>query len=205
MESLGKIFGSIGRIKIMRMFLFNSAQSFDIDTVVSRTRLKRVDARKELTMLTKIGFLRKKDFIKKTTKEKKGEKKPVIVKKKVSGWALNRRFELIEPLQQLLIDRDLINEKLLVSKIRKAGSIKLLLLSGIFTRDDNRKLDILVVGNRLKKDILEEYMLVLESEIGRELRYAFFSEQEYEYRLSMYDKLIRDSLENEHISLINSL
>ena len=60
MEHLGKIFGSPYRVKIMRLFLFNEKDVFDIDDIVVRSMVKRPDVRKELSMLTKIGFLEKK-------------------------------------------------------------------------------------------------------------------------------------------------
>ena len=96
------------------------------------------------------------------------------------------------------------NEKDIISRIKKSGRIKLLALSGLFIKDHNRKLDILIVGNRIKKDILEKEIAIIESEIGRELRYAFFDQEEFAYRTSMYDKLIRDILENDHKKLIDA-
>jgi hypothetical protein len=64
---------------------------------------------------------------------------------------------------------------------------------------------VLIVGNSLKKDILEKEMAILESEIGRELRYAVFSIEEYQYRITMYDKLIRDIMDNRYITIIDTL
>lgn len=206
MESLGKIFGSRHRVKVMRLFLFNQSSTFDLQDVVGRTQTKSVDIRKELNMLTKIGFLRKKNFIKKTPgRVTKNNPNPAVKKTKKIGWTLNARFEMAEPLRVLLLDSELVNEKDLVKRIKKAGTIKLLALSGIFTYDPGRKLDLLIVGNTLKKDILEKEMAILESEIGRELRYAVFTTTEFEYRITMYDKLIRDTMENRHIKLINSI
>lgn len=206
MESLGKIFGSNQRVKIMRLFLFNDVVVFDIDDVVTRTKIKKVDARKELNMLTKIGFLRKKNFTKKVAKKTfKNDTKPEFKSLKKQGWVLDKKFELAEPLRVLLLDSELVKEKDIIKRIRKSGPIKLLVLSGLFTRDINRKLDLLVVGTNLKKDILEKEVTILESEIGRELSYAIFDQAEFDYRVRMYDKLIRDVMENKHIKLINSI
>lgn len=206
MESLGKIFGNRYRVKIMRLFLFNNVLPFDIDDIVSRTKTKKPDARKELAMLTKIGFLRKKSFIKKIPKKPtKKDIKPEFKRIKKQGWIFNKKFELAEALRVLLLDSELVHEKDITKMIRKSGTIKLLILSGLFVQDTNRKIDILVVGNSLKKDILEKEIAILESEIGRELSYAVFDGSEFKYRISMYDKLIRDVLENDHIKLINTI
>jgi hypothetical protein len=45
----------------------------------------------------------------------------------------------------------------------------------------------------------------MEAEIGKELRYAYFSTDEFRYRLSMYDKLIRDILDYPHRVLLDKL
>jgi hypothetical protein len=80
-----------------------------------------------------------------------------------------------------------------------------LLLSGIFTRDENRELDMLVVGNKLDQAVLGRQIAILESEIGRELAYAHFDVDEFNYRMGMYDKLLRDVLENDHEVLVNKI
>lgn len=204
MESLGKIFGSTLRVKIMRLFLFNEKISFDIDDVVVRSRGKKPDARKELVMLEKIGFIKKKIFSKKIEKpSRKKDVKKEYKRVKVNGWMLNTRFDLMIPLQELLLNSELIKESDIAKRIKKSGKIKLLVLSGLFVHDTNRKLDMLLVGEKIKKDILEKEIAIIESEIGHELRYAFFDKKEYEYRISMYDKLVRDVMEYEHITILD--
>ena len=206
MEALGKIFGSNHRVKVMRLFLFNNTLPFDIDDIASRTKVRKPDLRKELAMLTKIGFIKKKVFFAKVEKKsRKKNAKPEFRSVKKQGWILNAQFKLIKPLQSLLLDSELIQEKDMIKKVKKAGAIKLLVLSGLFIRDDNRVIDILVVGNNIKRDVLNREMGIIESEIGRELSYAFFDETEFQYRMSMYDKLVRDILENDHRLLINKI
>lgn len=210
METLGKIFGSQIRVKIMRLFLFQQEQAFDIDDVVKRSKVKKDLARKELALLVKAGFLKKKVFTKsipkKQSKTAKKQGKPVEFKKlKKQGWTINTKYELIKPLQTLLIESELIKEKEISSKIRKTGTIKLIVLSGIFIHDHNRKIDLLVVGNKLKRDVLRKEIARIESEIGKELSYAVFDEAEFLYRVSMYDKLIRDVLENHHKKIYNKI
>ena len=206
MEPLGKIFGSNHRVKVMRLFLFNETLPFSLEDIAARTRVKKPELKKELAMLTKIGFIKKKTFsvkVEKKTRKKNAQPEFKTVKKQ--GWILDPRFELIRPLQILLLDSELINERDMMSRIKKAGSIQLLVLSGLFMQDNNRAVDILIVGNKLKRDVLTKEMLIIESEIGRELSYAFFDQNEFEYRMSMYDKLVRDILENDHKRLINKL
>jgi hypothetical protein len=205
MEHLGKIFGSKARVKIMRLFLFNENNAFDVGDIISKSFVKRTEARSELNLLTKIGFIKKKKFTKKIPR-KATKKNPQLFKtKKTEGWILSDNFCLKEALQKLLIESELVNEKELIKKIKKAGTIKFAVLSGLFLKDDDRKLDILVVGNRIKKNILQNEISKLEAEIGRELSYAVFEIDEFKYRLDMNDKLIRDVMENKNHILINKL
>ncbi len=200
MDTLGKIFGSNTRVKIMRLFLFNQGSVFDLDDVVSRSLVKREEVRKELLALEKIGFLKKREFTKKIILASQKVKK-----KKIKGWILNKGFDLIGPLTSLLIDSELVKEQDITKRFKKTGALQYLVLSGIFLQDDDRKIDILIVGDRLKREMIEKEIQKLEAEIGSELAYAIFETQEFQYRLSMYDKLIRDIVENPHRTLLNKL
>ncbi len=53
-------------------------------------------------------------------------------------------------------------------------------------------MDILAVGDRLDEKKLGNAVRALEAELGRELRYAAFSTEEFKYRRGVYDRLIRD-------------
>ena len=63
----------------------------------------------------------------------------------------------------------------------------------------------LVVGDRLKQAKLLSMMLSIEAELGKELRYAAFETTDFQYRLSIYDKLIRDILDCRHEKILNKL
>lgn len=204
MESLGKIFGSKDKVKIMRLFLQHPAQSFDIDDVVLRTQSKKLDLRKEINILTKIGFMKKVEFSKKVELKTKAKDKKITYKKvSKKGWKLNSRFDLIDSLYTLLLGSELIKDQDLVKRFKGMGRIKLFVLSGLFLSDENRELDILIVGEKLNREKIDKEILVLESEFGREISYGVFSVEEYEYRVTMYDKLIRDVMENNNRVLIN--
>lgn len=190
----------------MRLFLFNEAVPFTVDTVSERSHVRKDMTRKELTSLARIGLISKKDFTEKVP-VKPTKKKPEGGFKKVKrkGWILNPKFILIEPLKNLVIDTELINAKEIVRRVRNAGTINLLILSGLFVRDEGRKVDMLIVGDKIDEKVLARQISIIESEIGRELTYAFFSTEEFHYRLGMYDKLLRDVLENTHTTLINKV
>lgn len=205
METLGKLFGGTGRVKIMRLFLLNPEKGFDTGDVAARARITGTQARRELSALEKIGFIKRRMFMKSEIFKRKHGKKTVELSrtKRVSGWFFNQNFEYRNALKDVLIDAEFITNADLARRFKPAGKIKLLLVAGIFTRDPDSRLDLLLVGDNLRRNQLEKAIKILESEIGKELEYAIFDSEEFFYRSNMYDKLVRDSLDYPHDVVID--
>ncbi len=204
METLGKLFGSIAKVKIMRLFLLNPGQGFESKDIVARARVTSGTVRSEIAALSSVGFIIKKTFTKEIpVKAKKGKvQKPR--QKRVSGWSLNESFEYRGSLQDLLIDAEFITREDLASRFKKAGKIKLMLCAGVFMRANDSRLDLFIVGDNLKRPVLEKTIRMLESEIGKELGYAVFESPEFLYRANMYDKLVRDVIDAPFETVIDT-
>ena len=146
----------------------------------------------------------KKVKINKEVKNKKGKK--IIIKKiKVGGWSLNKNFDYIKSLRDLLIESKFLQRSEILKRFRNTGNIKLFIISGIFIKDDETNIDLLIVGDNLKRGIIEHTLQQIESEIGKELRYGVLETQEFTYRLNMHDKFIRDILDYSHERLIEKI
>src|SRR3989344_4958826 len=135
--TLERIFGGLAKVKIMRLFLFNPLEKFYIDDVRSRAKVTREKARKELEGLVKIKMLRRKRL--------KGK----------SSWSLNNTFSYIKPLREFLVGMGIIKSSDVAERLKKAGQIKLLIISGVFVHDFDSRVDLLVVGDKLKKRSLD--------------------------------------------------
>lgn len=201
MDTLEKIFGSASKVKMMRLFLFNPQSAFDIDSVSRRTKTQPIKTRSEIMNLEKIGLIKRKYYTKELSK-KAGDS---VKRKRVEGWTLNERFPFLEPLQNFLIHIPPTQQQEILEKIKKAGVIKLVIFAGVFIQDWDSRLDILVVGDKLKKGIIQSVMSDIESVVGKELKYSFFETQEFVYRLGVCDKLVRDVLDYPHKKIINKL
>ena len=153
--------------------------------LVSSVGILLEKARKELEGLVKIKMLRRKRL--------KGK----------SSWSLNNTFSYIKPLREFLVGMGIIKSSDVAERLKKAGQIKLLIISGVFVHDFDSRVDLLVVGDKLKKRSLDSAIRGIEAEIGKELVYAVFDTADFQYRLSMYDKLIRDILDYRHEKIIN--
>jgi hypothetical protein len=200
METLGKLFNSQTRVKVMRLFLLNSETCYDTKDVAQRSKSTPPAARRELAVLAAADFIKKKTFIKEIHLSSGKHKK-----KKVSGWQLNATLPYLEALRNLLVDSNTMDRNEIMRRFKGVGKIKLFVIAGIFTKDNDSRLDVMIVGDNLKRNLIERSLHTLESELGRELSYALFDTPEFVYRLNMYDKLIADVLDFPHETLVNSL
>jgi hypothetical protein len=191
METLSKLFGSENKVKIMRLFLFNPESVFGIKDISRRVKSTPAKVRREISTLEKAGLV----------------KKRASNRKKTSGqsFAIDSHFSYLLPLQNFLINVEPLHPREIVKRINRLGSIKLIIVSGVFIQEPESRVDILVVGDGIKKPKLENTIKTLESEIGKELRYAYFSTEDFKYRLSMCDKLTRDILDYPHRKVVNKL
>ncbi len=195
MDTLEKLFGSAAKVRIMKIFLFHPAGVFDFEEIKTRTQMNSVKIRKEIKSLEKIGFLKKR---KKITIGNKKEKNK-------DGWCLDPDFPYINPLQSMLVYTSPFGNKEILKKFQSAGSLKLLVISGIFIQNWESRLDILLVGDKLKRSNLQSAIKTLEADMGCELRYTILDTDDFEYRLNIYDKLIRDVLDFPHEKVLNKL
>lgn len=203
MENLGRLFGSVSKVKLMRLFLFNPDTPYDLKDAMERAKIKRSEAKRELACLQKIDLLKRRIFFK-DVKKRRG-KKEMILKKRSSGWIFNSSFPYILALKNLLINVTLPSHAEVSRRIGRTGRIKLVVFSGLFIQDWESRVDLLIVGDGIRKNRLENVIHTLEAEIGRELRYSVFETPDFNYRLGIYDKLIRDILDYPHIKVVDKL
>lgn len=198
---LEKLFGSAPRVKIMKLFLFNSSVIFDKKEVEQKTKVTSAAATKELKLLNEIGLIRKRVFNKVVESKKTGK----ISKKKTSGFVLNDNFGFLRHLKNLLINNEPLQQADISRRIGRAGKIKVIVISGVFIQADDSRLDILIVGDNIKDRSLKNTISTMESEIGKELRYTVFDTEDFKYRYSVCDRLIRDVLDYPHEVVVDRL
>jgi hypothetical protein len=202
MDVLEKIFGSSAKVKIMRIFLFNPGVSYDLSSIADRAKVSKSLAGKEIKILQDICLIKQKSF----TRTVKGKgKNGTAKKKKVRGWLLNDTFSYLQPLQNFLIKTSLLQDKEIIKKISRIGRIRLLIISGVFIQEWESRVDLLIVGDGLNRTKLESTIKGIEAEVGKELAYAAFETSDFQYRVGMYDKLIRDILDYPHRKIINKI
>lgn len=215
MEILGKIFGSEAKVKMMRLFLFNSGRIYDLEEVERRTNVNKDEARRELINLENIGLVSKRKFSKNVSKilkikKKKGRRvkimtKTIVVKRKLVGWSLNYRFTYLKELQSLLINTILLKGEEILRRFQGIGKIKLIIVAGVFIQNPDSRVDIFIVGDKINKKKVTAIVRRMEAEIGKELQYTSFDTQDFKYRMSIFDRLVRDVLDYPHEVLLDKI
>ncbi|MDD5152985.1 MAG: hypothetical protein PHS95_03315 [Candidatus Pacebacteria bacterium] len=203
MDTLGILFGSSARVKILRLFLLNPLEVFDVNTVAQRSKVKLDEARREINLLKKAGFLGDKSFFK-AIPARDGSKKESS-KKRTNGVELKSDFPLLYQLKNLVVSETPLNRNEIASRFRGAGKIKFLAISGIFIDEPNARVDVLIVGDNLKKRLIENALHSIEAEIGKEISYGALETSDFLYRVSVYDKFVRDVLDYKHDRVIDKL
>jgi hypothetical protein len=194
---LAKLFGSVQRIKILRLFLLNPEKILDQDAVVRRSKVLPKDAKKELAMLAEIQFIKMRARAPVDDEKKEGEPK--------RGWQLNQSFPFIYPLKLLLVNTVPFTQDEIVRRLRSVGRLKLIVTSGIFIQNEDSRTDLLLVGDDIKKGALEHAIKLIEAEVGRELNYGVFETEDFKYRFGVYDKFIRDVLDYPHEKIYDKI
>lgn len=191
MDILEKLFGGKDRVKIMRFFLFHPAGSFNLKEISERIDVEARSLARSLASFERIGFLKK--------------AKARVNHRWGNGFALAEDFSYITSLRNLLISSSLLSDKEMIRRLRGTGKIKLLIVAGVFDGEQENRLDLFFVGDNMKDGVVKRAIRSLETEIGKELKYAYFETSEFLYRYDMYDKLIMDVLEFPHRKVINKL
>ena len=187
MAPRAKLFGSAARLKTLRLFIFNKDASFTLAEVATRTKLSKGVVRRDLTDLLAAGLLRK-----------KGTTTP-------TRYQTNPRFEHLDALNTFVRETTSVRPQDMLKALKRAGVLRLVALSGLFTGILEAQIDLLVVGDTLDERVLANAVHSLEAELGREIRYASFPTADFRYRLGVYDRLLRDVFDYPHRLLIDKI
>lgn len=197
-DSLSILFGSQARVKLLRFFLFNPSQEFTFDDISRRAKLVRRTARTEINALERAEVIKKKVLF-------VPHKNRPNTKARTQGYVLNLKFPQLASLQAFLFETAPINGTTVAKHMQKAAPLDFVALTGVFTREFDRRLDILIAAKKLNESKIEVAIRSLEAELGIEIRYATFASADLMYRVGMNDKLTRDVFDYPYIILTDKI
>ena len=187
METLGKLFGSANKVKLMRLFVLNPELQVGSAEVAKRARIASPAAVRELKLLSSIDLIHKKR------------------KNNAVCWQLNSNFPILNSLKNIIKSKVLDQKRELINQFNRCGRINLLIAAGALIENPDSRADLLVVGDRVKKGAVDRVVKGLEAEMGCELSYAVLETGDFTYRLNASDRFLRDILDYPHEQLVNRI
>jgi hypothetical protein len=200
-DFLGDFLGSPARARLLRMFLSDPERAFLLKDAAKRAEVSIQAAARETRSLEKLGILKKGKTFSITLKN--GTAKQANGTTKAETWIANSGLKEFAALSRFVHEVSPMRYERIVEALKRSGKVDAIVLSGNFMGDPSRPADIVVAGDELNAPRLEAAIKTLESAFGREIRYACFTMPELRYRLTVQDRLIRDTLDFPHLVLLD--
>ncbi len=189
---IDQLFGSKTRVKLLQLFLGNPNRSFYVREITRKIEEQINSVRRELANMLSVGII---------TSDSSNNK---------LYYEVSQKYEHYEALKSIFGSKSAVVAKVsvddessdMVAQLRLLGAVELAFLSGVFTRDDLSPVDILIVGD-VNRTRLRKFIVAVEKEEGRELRYSIMNGDEFDYRLDVHDRFIANSLNSKKTVLID--
>lgn len=205
-DFLEKLIGSHARARVTRIFIFNQSEPMTVANVAKRADISPQAVRREIRILEKLGVIIKGKSVsirlEKSSKNIRGKKAKRGAKQEIS-WVVNPQFKYLRALSLFIHEVSPARYGNIVSALKNCGRLSAIIASGCFIGDTTRPADLIVVADNVNENRLLHAIKALEPVFGREIRYAVFSTAEFRYRLTVQDRLIRDTLDYPHQVLLD--
>lgn len=207
-DFLSTLLGDAARAKVMRVFIFNEARMFTAVEAGKRAGVSVRDAERAAHALEEWRIVKKMKGAPEPSQAKtpaRSSKRKRTVKKKEAPamWVLNPDFLYLRPLSSFVHEVSPVRHEKIVTALRRSGRLAAVILSGSFMGDPSRPADLIVAADVFNERRLDKAIRELEPVFGREIRYAAFSTPEFRYRLTVQDRLLRDTLDYPHLVLLD--
>lgn len=188
-RGIEQLFGSKMRVRLLRLFINNPHEKFFVREIGRRVGAQIHAVRRELENLIKIGII--------TIDEasSKGIKK---------YYVLNPDSYFYPELRLLLMKSQAFVEKSFTERVKDCDGLKYVALMGYFTGDDDARVDVCMIATEKMSELID-MIKSLEHDVGKELRYTFFTEHEFRYRMSIADSFVWRILDAKKVVALNTM
>ncbi|KKW23333.1 MAG: hypothetical protein UY74_C0020G0008 [Candidatus Kaiserbacteria bacterium GW2011_GWC2_52_8b] len=195
-DFLSTFLGNAQRARILRLFVFNQAEHFTLGQAAKRSGLSLLVVTKEIKSLEGLDIIKKRKLVHVVRKTNGNGQK-------ASTWILNPGHKHVAAIAKFVYEVSPIHYDSVMTAVKRSGRPTAVILSGCFMGDPSRPADLIVAADGLNEQRLEQAVRGLEPAFGREIRYAAFTTPEFRYRLTIQDRLIRDTLDYPHLVLLD--
>ncbi|MBD3250704.1 MAG: hypothetical protein GF381_04015 [Candidatus Pacebacteria bacterium] len=175
------------RVKMLELFFLNPEEMYYVRQITRKISEEINAVRRELERMLGSGLLKS---------EERGNR---------LYYYLNKRYPYYQELMQMIAKSTGLGLKLR-KKRRQLGSVKFVMFSGKFIRGirpTQDEVDLLIIGD-VELQAVQKLMKEEEDKQGRELNYAVFSEEEFEFRKTRRDPFIMEILYGSRVMVIGS-
>lgn len=180
-----QLFGSKTRVKLLQLFYSNPNRSFYVREITRKIDEQINSVRRELANMLSIGII--------SSESSDGNK---------IYYEVNQSYEYYTALAAIFgngpmpADQKVADVEGEPQSLKALGNIELLLLTGQLTRDERSGIDVLFVGD-LNPTQVAKYVVDMENKEGRELSYAVFDVNEFNYRKEVNDRFLNLVLQSK--------
>ncbi|MCC6711483.1 MAG: hypothetical protein IT416_04005 [Candidatus Pacebacteria bacterium] len=175
------------RVRMLTLF-FNNPEEMYYVREITRSIKEEINAvRRELDKMLGSGILKS---------EQRGNR---------LYYFLNKKYLYYQELQQMVVKSTGVGKKIRRLR-RKLGQVEFVMFSGRFTRGlkpANDEVEVLVIGDVVLPE-LQAIMKEEEAKLGREINYAVFDAQEFEFRKTRRDPFVMEILYNTRVMVIGN-
>jgi len=197
---LEQLFGSKTRTKLLYLFYQYPTRPFYVREMAREIESQLNAVRREIGILVKAGLIGEIDPQKSNINNYDNS---VVAKAKYYSLKTDCVFYL--ELKSLLIKGQELRERALIEKIKdKAGDIKLMILSGIFTDSADTATDIFLVG-KIRPLVVARIVAEYEKKLSKPIRYTIMGEKEFLDRKDIGDRFLYSIFESKNIVAIDEL
>ncbi len=190
------------RARVLRALMLNEHTVFNAARMAQRAGVTPRAAVTALGALVRMGIVRASRVAVAAPAEGKSHTR--AKKRRFEDvWFVDPQFPHVRALAVFVRDISPLQYDDVLDALKKTGRLSVVVLSGSFVGDTSRPADIVMAGEGLSERRMETAIRSLEGVFGRELRYAAFPIAEFRYRLTVQDKLLRDTLDFPHRVLLD--
>lgn len=204
-QLLEQFFAGGVKLKLWKVFSLNTHREFTLKDLVRLTKTKSDLLIVNLKEMMKQGVIQGE---KKNIVNEKQQKEQAIV------YSIVKDFPLLPEITQLILTAIPRSSDKVLNELGMLQRLKTVLLSGFFTSKlglsthvystTQAPIDMLLIFEKIPSNV-SEIIGELEHKLGRDLRYAALDQEDFKYRHSIGDKLIRDVLDFEHIVAMDKM
>lgn len=196
-----QLFGSKTRIKLLYLLFQFPHKSFYVREMAREVGSQLNAVRRELANLEKIGLIASVSGKQLAQEQYSGQ----LDNSRAKYYRLRRDCLFYSELKSLLLKVRILKEREMIEKIKqKAGKLKLLILTGVFTEADSAATDILLVGE-VKPVVLSKIINSFEKKLGKTIRYTVMAIKEFQERKEIGDKFLYSIFESKHLLVLDEL